>query len=176
MSKRIVDLKVEDGKIASIDGYGLGGSGGSGGGNISVKLTNSDVLYNGSVSTISKAIWVQQNTAYQVGDVKSFELEATFTSMAIYSNQIFVALSAGLKIPNQSYTQKYGDVTLRFISQYTQLTSTILDNTKCKVSAHYMLKYMVVKGGTTGADVSSLNTDFNATLSYAIYTFESSQA
>ena len=174
MSKRMVDLKVEAGKVTSIDGYEVGG--GSSEGNISVKLTNSDVVYNGSISTIAKPFWVQPNTAYQVGDVKSFEFDATFTSVAIDSNQIFVALSAGLKIPNQSYTQQYGDVTLRFISQYTDLTSTILDNSKYKVMAHYMLKYMVVKGGTTGADVTNLNTDFNATLSYAIYTFESPQA
>ena len=151
MSKRMVDLQVNDGKITSIDGYEAGGGtaveanpqeeatqqlqkikidniayniAGEGGGTYKVEATRSSSDYNGEGNNYDQK-WsgegVQPNTAYEVG--RNFDITFTtdFKDVRVNSNEILVASDVHQNISKANYTLTYGDVVLALTSTKTTM-------------------------------------------------------
>ena len=201
MSKRMVDLQVGGGKIASINGYEIdsGGTaveanpqeeatqqlnkikidniayniaGGSGGGenyNVVVQRAGQERKYQFGVALKwESSSGLKANTAYTVGDQVTI-VANTYNNISVNSNQIPVPVDTRLAISANTKLQ-FGDVII-VLTDKTVRTELNSDTT----NQHYrfntdgVLKYTVVKAGTTGADVA-LSGTVDVTLTYITYT------
>ena len=147
----MIDYKVENGKITSIDGYEVGGGGtaveanpqeeatqqlekikidnvayniAGGGGTYNVNATRSSSDYTREGNNYDQKwsdVGVQPNTAYEVG--RNFDVTFTtdFKDYTVKSNEILVASNAHQNISKANYTLTFGDVVLALTSTKTTM-------------------------------------------------------
>ena len=171
MSKRMVDLKVKDGKIASINGYEVGGSGGVTY-NVAVTSTTENIATQGS-SPFAK--WyrsnpLKANTAYEVGANVVAEFNKVFNEITINEGQIFVPVSHRTNIDDENKTLKYGDVVLVLTDVGSIMHCQPQDNQKFIPAISNLLTYTVIKAGTTGANIDLPQTGWSGVFYYMTYT------
>ena len=205
MSKRMVDLKVEDGKIASIDGHEVGGGTAveanpqeeatqqlekikidniayniAGGGTGGIAILNCEQKTAGGNNTIKwydseDFVPLKANTAYEVGNTVALRVYSTATTENFNNNQFMAPLDISISVNRARSTIKYGDVVLA-------LTEIVIDPTYKYEGSRYSIKavfkmiYTVVKAGTTGADVTPLTPAPSTSFTYLKYTLGTTQA
>lgn len=172
MSRKMIDYKVEDGTITSIDGYNLS-VGGGGSYTATPKLVKSDSTGNGGSYNPS---WVGlepiANTAYEVG--KTFQISYSYRWDAIktQANQIFIPTGATNVVSINNNTLKFGDVVLMLSYTSSTLRMSVSSDNKYTVEARNYLDYTVIKAGTTGDTITLPPSMGSANLNYQIYTLE----
>ena len=176
MSKRMVDLKVEDGKIASIDGYEVGG-GGSGSLSVSViKFEPTTKNPTNQLLSWQKDDGFQElkpNTAYEVGD--SFVLKyQQVVSETLQENQIMSPVDVYISLIKSQTTLTYGGVILSCGAVRTSTYYTNTSANKPTITVSNNITYTVVKAGTTGENVNLPNPQ--TFINYIIYTLGVTQA
>lgn len=182
MSKRMVDLKVEDGKVTSINGNEVGGgtaveanpqeeatqqldkikidniayniAGGSGGSGFIVKSITTSTPSSGFKDNLD---WVngrelKANTAYSVGAQVQIKYTKTFGSWSVNPNSIAIPIAAFKQASTSNQRLLYGDVILVCTNADYSITTTKSNDT-FNVSVFNLLTYTVVKAGTTGTDL-----------------------
>ena len=174
----MVDLKVEDGKIASIDGYEIASSGGAsgGGGNIAVTSAESTTQYENNVAPRwNGGHALQANTQYEVGDQVEVYYKAMFNDKRITSNQILIPFDISSSISSDRNRLQFGDVVLVLTDFKTMVSSfySKITNQEYRFQAENFLTYTVVKAGTTGNDITLPSTGFDSTARYLVCTIES---
>ena len=174
MSKRMVDLKVEDGKIASIDGYELGGSGGSKKLGVNVTITGGEDEVDGD----SRPGWIspndlKPNTAYAVGDQVMADLTRSFETKAktLESNQIFVPTNVYNNFDLSNKKLQSGDVRL-ILTDVTSDVDVARSGQKYWVNVRFYLTYSVVQAGTTGNSFNFSWNGWKVKSDWEIYTLE----
>lgn len=178
MSKRMVDVKVEDGKVASIDGYEVGG--GAGSGDLGVSVTKFEPISKSGSNQLVR--WkdddgfqaLKPNTAYEVGDSFVVRYQINLVPETLAENQIMSPVDAYIAPTKSQTTLTYGGVSLAFggtrISTYYTNTSA----SKPSLSVICYITYTVVKAGTTGDNVNPPSPQ--TYLSYNVYTLGVTQA
>ena len=183
MSKRMVDLKVADGEILSINGYEVGGGtaveanpqeeatqqldkikidnisyniagGGSGSGFIVTDITTQAP----STGRKTDLAWVsgrelKANTEYAVGDQVQIKYFKTFGNWSVNPNSIAIPIAASNQVPYGNEKLTFGSVVLVCTNVLNSFTTTKTNDT-FKVSVTNHLTYTVVKAGTTGTDLT----------------------
>ena len=171
MSKRMVDLQVEDGTITSIDGYNLSVGGGSY--TAIPKLVKSDSTGSGGAYNPS---WVGSqpvaNTAYEVGKTFQVYYSYKWDAIAMQANQIFIPTGATNVVSTNNNTLKVGDVVLMLSECSWTLKMYISSDNKYTVESRNYLNYTVIKAGTTGDTITLPSSMGSANLNYQIYTLE----
>lgn len=171
MSKRMVDLQVEAGKITSINGYELGGSGQLG---VNFTTTGGEDEVDGD----SRAQWtapqgLKPNTIYAVGDQATAQLTRSFQSKAktLENNQFFVPLNVCdvFDVTNKKFTS--GEVTL-ILTSISADVDVAHNGKNYWVDVRFYLTYSVVKAGTTGDNVKFSWNGWKARCDWEIYTLE----
>ncbi len=176
MSKRMVDLKVEGGKIASIDGYEVGG--GSGG----IAITNYEVKHkNGQIATLSTYTYdgynvIQPSTSYNVGDCFVYTFSSNFESETLQDNQIIVPISATITPEHFISSLTIGDVVLAMTGWSTDPTYVASDNKTYTIHSFNYVYFTVVKAGTTPERIPALPRAPKMYIKYGIYTLGESPA
>lgn len=199
MSKRMVDLKVEGGKITSINGYEAGGGTAveanpqeeatqqlekikidniayniaSGAGGIVVKLT-SGVITDGSTTTEkwSSSNPVLPNTAYQIGDNFQLYYEKRFNPVQLQANQTISILDTYAYSSANNRKIQYGDVVM--VPTLVEIKSSAsLSSGEFRLNGSYYITYTVIKAGTTGDNVNPPSESFDEGAKYLKYTFTS---
>ena len=172
MSRKMIDYKVEDGTITSIDGYNLS-VGGGGSYKAEVKIAKSDTWGNGGAYAPSwngaKPI---ANTAYEVGETFQVFYAYRWNAIAVQPNQIFIPVGATNVVSSANNTLKFGDVTLVLNGCSSSLRTSVSSDNKYTVEAKNYLSYTVIKAGTTGDTISLPSSMGSANLNYQIYTLE----
>lgn len=172
MSRKMIDYKVEDGTITSIDGYNLG-VGGGGSYTVTPKLVKSGSTGNGGSYNPS---WVGANpianTAYEVGQTFQVFSAYRWDAIALQTNQIFIPTGANSVTTIANSTLKFGDVVLMLSSTSSSLIMSMSSDNKCTVEARNYLNYTVIKAGTTGDTITLPSSMGSANLNYQIYTLE----
>ena len=171
MSRKMIDYKVEDGKITSIDGYEVGGGGG---GSYNVVVQSAKEVFGYNFSTPLE--WynnegLKPNTAYEVGDQVKMRIEANFNKQ-VDSNQILVPTTSTISFNNDTTKMQFGDVVIVLTDRnvsFSSNSSTIQDQ-NYRFTTNAVPTYTVVKAGTTGADTSLRGKSVATTISYMIYT------
>ena len=200
MSKRMVDLKVEGGKIASIDDYEVGGgttveanpqdeattqlnkikidnvayniAGGSGG--IVVDLT-SGIITDGSTTTEK---WLSQkkllpNTAYEIGDNFQLHYEKRFNPVQLQANETISILDTYAYSSANDRKLQYGDVIMVPTLIEIKSSSSMSGDRQFRLYGNYYITYTVIKAGTTGDNVNPPSETFDEGAKYLKYTFVS---
>ena len=178
MSKRMVDLKVEDGKIASIDGYVIAGSGGEGGGGSG----SGGDFYIASSKAETKSIgggpyglaWardnkLEANTAYEVGYIARVFYSVSFNPISLEKNEICDVVCFTDAVAIDYRRLQFGDVVLVLTDVDVTPSANIRDNKYIDVNASYYLTYAVVKGGTTGTSVNLDTSKVSPKMQYIIH-------
>lgn len=178
MSKRMVDLQVEGGKIASINGYEVGGSGGGGSYNVSVTAATENLTTQGNLSS---AQWyrfnpLNKNTAYEVGDNVVVEYSKVFNQITINKDQILVPVGYRSNIEDENKTLKYGDVVLVLTEVGNIMNYQPKGDQNFIPVISNLLTYTVVKAGTTGANIDLPSSGWGGAISYMIYTLVATKA
>ena len=180
MSKRMVDLKVADGKVTSINGYEVGGSGGgSGGGNIVVTSAQNTSNYKNNVTPRwNGGHALQANTQYEVGAQVQVYYNAMFDDKRIGSNQILIPYSISPSISADRNRLQFGDVVLVLTDVTASVSSyySNITNQEYRFQIENYLTYTIVKAGTTGNDITLPSTGFSATARYLVCTIEPASA
>ena len=204
MSKRMVYLKVKDGKVASIDGYEVGGTAveanpqqeatqqlakikidniayniAGGGSNVGIAILNCEQKTNGGNNT---ATWydsedfvpLKANTAYEVGDTVALRVYSTATTENFNNNQFMAPLDISIPVNRARSTIKYGDVVLALTEIVINPTYKY-EGSRYSIEAVFKMIYTVVKAGTTGADVTAPNAP-STSFTYLKYTLGTTQA
>lgn len=169
MSRKMIDYKVENGKITSIDGYEVGGGENY---NVAVQSAKEDFGYNFS----TPLEWyndegLKPNTAYQVGDQVKMRIQANF-NIQVDSNQILVPTQSNISFDNDIKRMQFGDVIIVLTDRNISVSSnssTIKDQ-NYRFTTNAFPTYTVVKAGTTGADTSLSGKTVATTITYMIYT------
>ena len=204
MSKRMVDLKVQDGKAAYINGLEVGGgtaveanpqeeatqqlekikidnitysTSGGGGGNYNVvvqRIEQDRKQKFGVALKWSSGSGLKANTAYEVGD-QVFIVADTTNYISVNSNQIVIPIDTRLAITTYTRLQ-FGDVIIVLTDKNirTELNGDTSGHSY-RFDTEAALKYTVVKAGTTGTDVT-LSANGDVVLTYLIYSFGVTQA
>lgn len=182
MSKRMVDLQVEGGKITSINEYEVGGGtaveanpqeeatqqlekikidnttynivGGSGGSGFIVKSITTSTSSSGIKDNLD---WVngrelKANTAYSVGDQVQIKYTKSFGSWSVTPNSIVVPIVAHKQASTNNQRLLFGDVILVCTNADYSIATSKLNDT-FGVTVSNLLTYTVVKAGTTGTDL-----------------------
>lgn len=202
MSKRMVDLKVKDGNVASIDGYEVGGAtveanpqeeatqqldkikidnisyniagGGSGGSGFIIKNVTT---YSYSSGIKDHLDWVngrelKANTAYSVGDQVQIKYIKSTGNFTISKNEICVPVSVNNQVPFGNQKLVFGNVVLVCTNADYSITAA-KTNDKLGFSVFNQLTYTVVSAGTTGTDLTIPASIMNdETVIVAFYTVE----
>ena len=176
MSKRMVDLKVEDGKITSINGYEVGGGGLGSLGVSVIKFEPKTKSPTNQLLSWKKDDGFQElkpNTAYEVGD--SFVLEYQHViSETLEKNQIMSPVDVYIAPTQSQINLTYGGVILSCGSVQTSTYYTNTSADKPTITVSHKITYTVVKIGTKGANVNPPNPQ--TFISYIIYTLGVTQA
>lgn len=172
MSRKMIDYKVEDGTITSIDGYNLS-VGGGGSYTVNPKLVKSNTWGNGGAYNPS---WVGAkpiaNTAYEVGQTFQIFYSYRWDAIATQPNQILIPTSASGVVSIANNTLKFGDVVLMLSECASSLVMSVSSDNKYTVEARNYLNYTVIKAGTTGDTITLPSSMGSASLAYQIYTLE----
>ena len=171
MSKRMVDLKVSAGKITSINGYEVGGGGGSY--NVAVQSAKQEwenkyrlsLQWNGDFG-------LKANTAYEVGDQVMMHVKVEFQNKQADPNQILVPINSTIKFSPTTKRLQFGDVIIVLTDRNVNTASysgTTPDQNYKFITEAYPT-YTVLKAGTTGSDVSLSGKSVDAEITYMIYT------
>lgn len=169
MSRKMIDYKVENGKITSIDGYKVGG----GGENYNVAVQSAQIElkydYNEPLQWYMNE-GLKANTAYNVGDQVKMEVQANFGNRQIDSNQILVPINTSLSFTDTR--MQFGDVIIVLTDpgDYITTDSNIIKNQNYKFKTKAYPVFTVVKAGTTGNNVSLSGKTVGITITYMIYT------
>ena len=171
----MIDYKVEDGKITSIDGYEVGGGGG-GSYNVNPKIAKSDSTSNGSyVGPNWSGSRPGANVSYEVGRAFNVYFSKQYAGIQAEDNQIFIPLSASETVSSEHQIMTLGDVTL-LLTQVGVNSRVRKSGNQYYMTTYNYLTYTVIKAGTTG-DTITLPSNFGSqTMSYAIYTLEANKA
>ena len=168
----MIDYKVEDGTITSIDGYNLS-VGGGGSYTVNPKLVKSDTWGNGGGYHPS---WVGAkpiaNTAYEVGQTFQVGYSYRWDAISTQADQIFIPTGASNIVSIANNTLKFGDVVLMLSECSTSLRMSVSSDNKYTVEARNYLDYTVIKAGTTGDTITLPSSMGSANLNYQIYTLE----
>ena len=172
MSRKMIDYKVEDGTITSIDGYNLS-VGGGGSYTVNPKLVKSDTWGNGGSYNPS---WVgakpKANTAYEVGQTFQVVYAYRWNAIATQANQILIPTGASDVVSIANNTLKFGDVVLMLSECSSSLRTSVSSDNRYTVEARNYLNYTVIKAGTTGDTITLPSSMGSASLGYQIYTLE----
>lgn len=173
MSRKMIDYKVEDGKITSIDGYEVGG----GGSEESYTVAVTNVTLKSSMFAITtNTRWVdgaslQPNTAYEVGDIVKIECKGIFQSANLETtNKIFVPVSLDVNVTASKSRLQFGTVILVLTHATSELNCSSSDNKIYDINCNNTLTYAVVKAGTTSDSVEITDSGFTNSLKYNIVT------
>lgn len=174
MSKRMVDLKVADGKIVSINGYEVGGGGNSGGGtsgggNIAVTSVEAiDKYKNDNTPVWNSGHALKANTSYAVGDQVEVRYTAMFNNISFSPNKIIIPYAISSSVSRERNKLQFGDVILVLTYFKTSVSSYFsnITNDGYLFQTENYLTYTVVKAGTTGDNVTLPSTGFNSVESY----------
>ena len=172
MSRKMIDDKVENGKITSIDGYEVGGGGGSGGNySVAVQSVKEEISYKyNSTPEWFNNLGLKANTAYEVGDQVKMRIKADFGDKPVGSNQMLVPINSSLSF--SATRMQFGDVIIVLTyegSSTSTYSETIQDQNYRFVTDAYPV-FTVVKAGTTGDNTSLRGKTISATITYLIYT------
>ena len=169
MSRKMIDYKVEDGKIVSIDGYEVGGGGNY---NVAVQSAKEEFGYNFS----TPLEWyndegLKPNTAYQVGDQVKMRIQANFNKQ-VDSNQILVPINSSISFDYDTTKMQFGDVVIVLTDRNVSISSksSTIQDQNYRFDTNAFPTYTVVKAGTTGADTALRGKKVATTISYMIYT------
>ena len=172
MSRKMIDYKVEDGTITSIDGYNLG-VGGGGSYTVNPKIAQSDTWGNGG--SYSKN-WVgarpAPNTAYELGRTFQAFYAYRWDAIAAQPNQILIPTGASDIVSMSNQTMKFGDMVLMLSYSCSALTMSRSSDNKYTVEARFYMDYTVIKPGTTGDTITLPSSFGSPSLNYQIYTLE----
>ena len=187
MSRKMIDYKVENGKITSIDGYEVGGGtaveanpqeeatqqldkikidniayniagGGSGNYNIEVQRIRSDSITDGSYSNS----WnLQANTAYEVGDIVKYYKSKRCSQKQLKSNEMLVPIKLRASAADDKKTLKFGDVILILTNVEIKGSFAASSNNQYQLFTDTTYTYTVIKAGTTGSDVTLNSSGFD---------------
>ena len=171
----MIDYKVENGKITSIDGYEVGGSGG--GNKTVVTSVTRDSINKGQIRpqihwSSTPGLALLPNTSYQVGDQVKISFDWSSDKITIGENQILVPINCVQYIDDQNKKLTYGDVILVLTNGYARFNCTSNDNRNFYPFVENYATYTVVKAGTTGDDVSIPSTGWTDIITYFIYTLQ----
>ena len=158
MSRKMIDYKVENGKITSIDGYEVAGSGGGSGGGIAITKFEEKLKTSG----ISNLSWYtydghnrpEPNTSYNIGDCFVLDYSATFGSETLDENQIIVPESVTIVPEKFISSLTLGDVVLALSGFNGYPNYTTSDNKTFELKAFCYMYFTVIKAGTTGTSIS----------------------
>lgn len=200
----MVDLKVEEGKITSIDGYEVGSGTAveanpqeeatqqlekikidniayniGGGSNVGIAILNCQQKASGGNNS---ATWdspdgfplIKANTAYHIGDSFVLRVYSTATTESFSNNQFMSILDISVSENKSINTLTYGDVVLALTQVVVNPTYKWEDN-RYSIQAVFKMIYTVVKAGTTGADVSHPSAP-STSFKYLKYTLGTTQA
>lgn len=171
MSKRMVDLQVEGGKVTSINGYEVAGGGGSGG----IAITKfEEKLKTNEISLLSWYTYdnhsrLEPNTSYNVGDCFVLDYSTAFGSETLNENQIIVPESITIVPEKFISSLKFGDVVLSLSALSAYPTYITSDNKTFELKGSCYMYFTVIKAGTTGAS-TTLPRAPKTYLKYGIYT------
>lgn len=201
MSKRMVDLKVADGKVTSINGNEVGGGtaveanpqepatqqlekikidniayniAGGGSGGIVVGLT-SGAITDGTTTTESwsSATQMLPNTAYQIGDNFQLYYEKRFNPVQLQPNQTISILDTYAYSSANDRKLQYGDVVMVPTLVEIKSSASLSSDRQFRLYGTYYITYTVIKAGTTGDSVNPPSESFDEGAKYLKYTFES---
>ena len=179
MSKRMVDLKVADGKIVSINGYEVGGGGTSGGGNIAVTSVEATANYkNNNTPVWNGGHALNANTSYQVGDQVEVRYTASFDGISFSPNKIIIPYDFSSSVSSERNKLQFGDVILVLTDFNTSVSSYFsnITNDGYQFQTENLLTYTVVKAGTTGDNVTLPSTGFRSVERYLVCTIGPTKA
>lgn len=169
MSRKMIDYKVEDGTITSIDGYNLS-VGGGGSYKAEVKFTKCDTWGNGGGYVPNwTGIAPKPNTAYEVGQRFCLFGQYRWNEITVEPNQIFIPIGVGGAVSSANQTLQFGEVMLLLDYVSTPINMSVRDN-KYTVGARIYAYYTVIKAGTTGDSIPLPSSIGSSDLNYAIYT------
>lgn len=202
MSRKMIDYKVENGTITSIDGYEVGGGGtaveanppeeatqqlekikidniaysiAGGGGNIAVTSAKNEANYQNNITPRWNGSYaLKANTAYEIGDQVQVYYQAMFNDKRINSNQILVPYSIDSSILYDRERMQFGEVILVLTNVSMTVSSfySNITNQEYRFTTENYLTYTVVKAGTTGNDITLPQTGFGGAAKYLICTIE----
>lgn len=112
---------------------------------------------------------LKANTAYEIGD-QVIMVVNTYNYVSVASNQIPVPIDTRLSMITSTKLQ-FGDVVIVLTDRNirTELNGGSTSTQSYRFDTDAVLKYTVVKAGTTGADVT-LSSKADITLTYLTYT------
>ena len=168
----MIDYKVENGKITSIDGYEVGGGGGSGGNySVAVQSVKEEIGYKYNITPEWYSnLGLNANTAYEVGDQVVMHVKADFGNKPVDSNQMLIPTNPCLSFSDTR--MQFGDVIIVLTnegSSTSMYSKTIQDQNYRFVTDAYPV-FTVVKAGTTGDNTSLRGKTISATITYLKYT------
>lgn len=167
MSRKMIDYKVEDGTITSIDGYEVGGGGRY---NAQVTLTKCDTWGNGGSYVPNwTGIAPRPNTAYEVGQRFCLFNQYSWDGIKVEPNQIFIPITVTNAVSSANQTLQFGEVTLILDHVDTTVNMSVRDGKYIVGSRNYAY-YTVIKAGTTGDTITLPSGLGSSNLNYAIYT------
>ena len=173
MSRKMIDYKVDNGKIVSIDGYEVGGGSGGGGENynVAVQSAKKEISYRYNIALEwFNNLGLKNNTAYEVGDQVEMHVKADFGNKTVGPNQMLVPINSSLSFSDTR--MQFGDVIIVLTdpnSSTSTYSETIQDQNYRFVTDAYPI-FTVVKAGTTGDNTSLYGKKVSATITYLIYT------
>lgn len=171
MSRKMIDYKVEDGTITSIDGYNLS-VGGGGSYTVKPKIANSNGTSNGSNSTPN---WSGSrpgaNASYEVGRAFTVFYRKDYSGIQIEDNQILIPLSTSGTVSEDLQSMTLGNVTL-LLTGIGVDTRVRKSGNQYYITTNNYLKYTVIKAGTTGDTITLPSYFGSQSCSYVIYTLE----
>ena len=172
MSRKMIDYKVEDGKIVSIDGYEVGGGTGGGGNySVAVQSVKKEIGYKYNINLEwFNDLGLKANTAYNVGDQVEMHVKADFGNKPVDSNQMLVPINSSLSFTDTRI--QFGDViiVLTDTNSSTSTYSETIQNQNYRFVTDAYPVFTVVKAGTTGDNTSLYGKKVSATITYLIYT------
>ena len=177
MSKRMVDLHVEGGKVTSINGYEVGGSGSGGGGSGSgfdFYITSSTDYTKSKSSGPYGLAWsmhnkLEANTAYDVGYIARVFYSVNFHPISLETNEICDIVDFTDAAATDYRKLQFGNVVLVLIGVDVTPTANIRDNKYIDITASYYLTYAVIKAGTTGDNVDLDSSKIDPKMNYIIH-------
>ena len=201
----MIDYKVENGKITSIDGYEVGGGGGTveanpqeeatqqldkikidniaysiAGGNYSVKVEKIESKSSGS-SGGNSARWenydrsIKPNTHYDVGYSAAVCFKKKYNTQKLEPNQFIIPVGGRHTLGFNERIKQYGEVVLQVTSIETEY-NVINEPDMCYIETTYYYTYTVVTPGTTGDTVELTRFPASPDLSYEVVTLGIAEA
>ena len=199
MIRKIIDYKVDDGTITSIDGYEvccgtaveanpqdeatqqldkikIDNIAYNIAGNYSVKVEKIESRFSGSGGSNS-AYWesydsnrmILPNTHYDVGFTTAFCYKFTYKTQKLEPNQFIIPVGGYHTLGFLQRIKQYGEVVLQVTSIEPEY-NVINKQDMCEIEATYHYSYTVITPGTTGDTVQLPSYPASPYLSYEVVT------